>query len=142
MVAPKESPTPAIALRSCFEPSAIVLAISGSIARAGIPGLCERVRALLEANEADLVICDVEGLDRPDAVAVDALARLQLIAGRLGRRILLMSAGDDLQELLALTGLSDVVPMWELALESRGKAKEGEEGGRAQEERDPADPST
>ena len=59
------------------------------------------------------MICDVSGVIDPDAVAVDALARLQLTARRLGYQIKLRSACHDLQELLALMGLRDVVPVAE-----------------------------
>ena len=42
--------------------------------------------------------------------AVDALARLALTVRRLGRRLVLRDAGDDLRDLIALTGLGDVLP--------------------------------
>ena len=90
--------------------NALVLAIGGPFARTGIPGFCERARRMLEATEATLVICDVGALDHPDAVAVDALARLQLTALGLGRRIELLHACGELQGLLDLMGLSHVVP--------------------------------
>ena len=111
MAAPKESPTASVrALRLSAEPSTIVLAISGRITRAGIPKLCERVHYFLDTGDAETVICDVSGVVDPDTVAVDALARLQLTARRLGYQIKLRSACHDLQDLLALTGLRDVVP--------------------------------
>jgi len=120
----------------------VVLVIGGPIARAGVPGLCERVRALLEGSNADLVICDVSALVDPDAVTVDALARLQLIARRFGRQVQLHQACRGLQELIALMGLSEVVPLSaELPpLESRGQAEEREPARGIEEETDPADP--
>ena len=72
--------------------------------------LCERVHYFLDTGDAETVICDVSGVVDPDTVAVDALARLQLTARRLGYQIKLRSACHDLQDLLALTGLRDVVP--------------------------------
>ncbi|MFL5796606.1 MAG: STAS domain-containing protein [Actinomycetota bacterium] len=93
------------------EPGTIVLVFEGRIARAGIPGLCERVRVVLDACGHELVICDVAGVDDPDAATVDALARLQLVARRLGRRLSLRDPCDELLELLALTGLDEVVPV-------------------------------
>ncbi|MBA2476920.1 MAG: hypothetical protein H0V40_13310, partial [Actinobacteria bacterium] len=65
-------------------PSTIVLALGGSLARADLPALCASFRVLLEASEADVVLCDVGALVDVDAAAIDALARLQLTARRLG----------------------------------------------------------
>jgi ABC-type transporter Mla MlaB component len=119
----------------------IVLGIGGSIARADVPGLCERLRALLEGSDADVVVCDVGALVCPDAVTVDALARLQLTAHRLGRSIGLRHASSELRDLLALMGLGDVVPLWSgLHLGSGRKAEEGEQPGGVEEEGHPADP--
>jgi ABC-type transporter Mla MlaB component len=143
LAAPEGSPTtPVRALRTPLEPSTVVLVISGPIARAAVPALCERVRVLLEGSDADLVICDVGTLVDPDAVTVDALARLQLIARRFGRQVQLRQACRGLQELLTLMGLSDVVPLSaELPLlEPRRQAEEREPAGGIEEEADPADP--
>ena len=84
-------------------------AIGGPIARADLPGLCERVCALLERGRAGVAICDVSGVD-PDAVTVDALARLQLAARRHGCRVRLRHASDELRELVAFMGLTEVLP--------------------------------
>ena len=46
----------------------------------------------------------------PDAVTVDALARLQLAARRLGCQVRLRNASDELRELVAFMGLCDVLP--------------------------------
>ena len=88
----------------------LVLVLGGSIARQEIPALCERVRATLECSGEGPVDCDVGALD-PDAVSVDALARLQLTARRLGRTVRLRHSCGELQELLALTGLREVLPL-------------------------------
>ena len=84
-------------------------AIWGPIARDDLPGLCERVCALLECIGAGVVGCDVQGVEA-DAVTVDALARLQLAARRQGCRIHLRNASSDLLELVAFMGLGDVLP--------------------------------
>jgi ABC-type transporter Mla MlaB component len=124
------------------EASAIVLEISGPIARADIPGLCRRVRRQLEGRGADVLICDVATLVDPDAVTVDALARLQLTARRSGCRVRLYRAGVYLEELLSLMGLDDVVPAWSaLPGLPRGQAEEGEPARRIEEEADPGDPT-
>jgi len=92
------------------EPRTILFVIGGPIACADVPGLCERVRVLADGSDAEVVVCDVGALVDPDAVTVDALARLQLTARRLGRRVRLRHASAELQELLAFVGLDEVVP--------------------------------
>lgn len=90
-------------------PRRVGFAVGGPIARADLPGLCERVCALLERSGADIALCDVRGVE-PDAVTVDALARLQLAARRHGCRVRLRHASSELLELLAFMGLEDVLP--------------------------------
>jgi ABC-type transporter Mla MlaB component len=90
-------------------PQTVAFAISGPIERIDLPGLCERVCALLELSGAEVAVCDVRGVE-PDAVTADALARLQLAAGRRGCHVRLRSASNDLLDLLAFMGLSDVLP--------------------------------
>jgi ABC-type transporter Mla MlaB component len=90
-------------------PRTIAFAIGGPIARADLPGLCERVCGLLAASGgATLARCDV-GSVPADAVTVDALARLQLAAGRRGCRVELRQASEELCRLVALMGLADVL---------------------------------
>jgi ABC-type transporter Mla MlaB component len=86
-----------------------LFAVRGPISRADLPGLCERVCSLLEKNAGSVVVCDVSGIE-PDAVTVDALARLQLAAGRRGCRVRLLHASPELLELVAFMGLQDVLP--------------------------------
>jgi len=83
-------------------------AVRGPIAPADLPGLYERVCALLSASGAFDVLCDVRGLD-PDAVAVDALARLELGARRHGCHVRLRNASDELLDLVTFMGLRDVL---------------------------------
>jgi ABC-type transporter Mla MlaB component len=90
-------------------PSTFVFRIEGPITRADLPGLCTRVCALLEEAGADIALCDVRGIE-PDAVTVDALARLQLAARRHGCLVRLRHASTDLRELVAFMGLTDVLP--------------------------------
>ena len=86
----------------------ISFAITGPIRRDDLPGLCDRVCALLSAGDANAAICDVAGVE-PDAVTVDALARLQLAAARRGCRIRLQNASGDLLDLVAWMGLANVL---------------------------------
>jgi ABC-type transporter Mla MlaB component len=90
-------------------PHMVAFAINGPINRSDLPGLCERVCSLLAKSGAGVALCDARGVD-PDAVTVDALARLQLAAGRYGCRVLLHHASEELLELVAFMGLTDVLP--------------------------------
>jgi hypothetical protein len=54
---------------------------------------------------------------RADAVSVDALARLQLHAGRHGFRLLLRGASAELLELISFMGLADVLATWSYPVE-------------------------
>ena len=83
-------------------------AIRGPISRSDLPGLCERLGEVLSTSGADEVLCDLCDID-PDAVAVDALARLQLAARRHRARIRLRSVSAELLELVAFMGLDDVL---------------------------------
>jgi ABC-type transporter Mla MlaB component len=90
------------------EPTPVAFAIGGPITRADLPGLCDRVCALLECAETDVVLCDVHGVVT-DVVTVDALARLQLAVRRRGCHVVLQHASDDLRRLVAFMGLADVL---------------------------------
>ena len=90
-------------------PRTIAFAVRGPIARCDLPGLCERICALFERSGAQLALCDVTGV-APDAVTVDALARLQLAAHRRGCQVRLRNASEELLELVAFMGLDDVLP--------------------------------
>jgi ABC-type transporter Mla MlaB component len=123
------------------EPNTLVLVIAGSIARADLEALCDCVRALLEANYADRVVCDLSALLESDAATVDMLARVQLTARRLGRQVLLRNVCGELEDLLTVVGLRDVLPSCvDLPAESRGHAEQREQSLRVEEEGDPGDP--
>ena len=87
----------------------VAFSINGPINRSDLPGLCERVCSLLAKSGAGVALCGVRGVD-PDAVTVDALARLQLAARRHGCQVRLRHASDELLELVAFMGLTDVLP--------------------------------
>lgn len=86
----------------------ITFAVRGPIERADLPGLSGRVCQLLANNRGSVVHCDVAGVD-PDAVTVEALARLQLAARRHGCRVRLRNASDELLELVASMGVGDAL---------------------------------
>ena len=90
-------------------PRTFEFSIRGPIARSDLPGLCLRVCSLFEANGAEIAFCDVRGVPA-DAVAVDALARLQLGAQRHGCLVRLRNASPELRALVTFMGLEDVLP--------------------------------
>jgi ABC-type transporter Mla MlaB component len=126
--------------RAPREPASIDLILAGRIAPADIPALCARARTLLESGDADRLICDVGAVADPDAVTIDALARLQLTARRLGSQVGLRDASDQLQELLDFVGLNGVLPLSARSrIEARRQTEEREVRGGVEEEGDPAD---
>jgi len=125
---------------AALEPCTIVLIIKGPIERAHIPRLCEHAGALAEGSEARHVICDVRAIVDPDVVTIDALTRLQLTVRRLGCRIRVRHACEELRDLLTLTGLGHVIPPYpESGLDPRRKVEQREEPRGVEEERDAGD---
>ena len=87
------------------------------------------------------IVLGVGGTARPDAAFVDALARLQLTARRLGYSIELGNVPAELRDLLELMGLGDVFPRCEQLPVGMGRQPEQREHPRGvEEERHPADP--
>jgi ABC-type transporter Mla MlaB component len=94
---------------AAIRPNTLTFAIRGPIARSDLPGLCDRVCALLHDRSAAVALCDVG--DVPvDAVTVDALARLQVAARRHGCQVRLRNVSDELLDLVEFMGLADVLP--------------------------------
>lgn len=62
-----------------------------------------------QRTRGDAIPVDVATLTRPDAATVDTLARLTLLAGRLGCGVRFVHACPELRDLVALAGLADVV---------------------------------
>src|SRR4051794_14448072 len=124
------------------EPSSIVLVFGGPVTRDDLPGLCDNVCALLQASDAELILCDVGAVVDPDVAAVEALARLRIATRRLGRRMRVRNASPDFEALLAFMGLGDALPLRaELRLEVGRQPEEREERLGVEEERELADPA-
>jgi ABC-type transporter Mla MlaB component len=87
-----------------------VLSVEGPITDAAVATLCELLRAALATSDADVVTYDVGSIARADATALEALARLQLTARRMGRSVRLRHVSRELHDLLHLAGLSETVP--------------------------------
>ncbi|GHH89974.1 STAS domain-containing protein [Streptomyces capillispiralis] len=111
-----------------------VLVLSGPLARDGVSGPCDALRALLErggGGPGGVVVCDVGGLGPPGLAAVDLLARLQLTARRAGGRIRLRDPSPTLCALLDLVGLR---------FETEGQPEQREPPLGVQEAVEPGDP--
>ncbi|MGH2629955.1 MAG: STAS domain-containing protein [Actinomycetota bacterium] len=120
-----------------------IVMLRGPIARGDIPALCARVHGLLRRGGSGPVIFDISELEEPDAATIDALARLQLTALRLGRRIRLRNACGEVQDLLALVGLVDLLPVIRRSgVETAGQPEQREQVRGVEEETDPCDPIT
>jgi len=89
----------------------ISFTVWGPILRGDIPGLSKRVCRLLEESKPDTALCEVCNVAVPDAVTVEALARLQVAAQRYGCRVKLCNASTELLELIAFMDLHDVIPV-------------------------------
>jgi anti-anti-sigma regulatory factor len=85
-----------------------------------------------------VIVVDVSALADPDELALEALARLQLTARRLGASIRLHGACGELADLLDLVGLSDVLPVAESGIDTDRHVEEREQP-LVDEEVDPGD---
>jgi ABC-type transporter Mla MlaB component len=85
--------------------SPLVVALDGQIARAELPRLSATLCAQLDERERGDVECDVSRA-APDAVTVDALARLRLVARRHNGRLRVSGASPQLLELIHFMGLA------------------------------------
>ena len=109
--------------------------ISGPLTPADAAALCERARSELEHSGAEVLVCDVGALSHPNAGTIEALARLQLTARRLGCRVRLRAPSRELRELVDLFGLTEV-----LRVEAGREPEEREEALRVEERVEMGDP--
>jgi anti-anti-sigma regulatory factor len=118
------------------------LVIGAPILCADVPGLCDRVRRRAAQSDADVILCDVRGLVRPDALTIHALARVQLTARRLGRRVRLLDPAPELRDLLCFAGLDEALPAARgLRVEPVREPEQREEPRRVEERVEPGDPA-
>jgi hypothetical protein len=98
-------------------------------------GAPSRLFSYMAAPRPSTLVCDVCALP-PDAAAVEALARLQLAARRIGLEIRLCRPSSELRDLLVFCGLDDV-----LRVEAGGQAEERKDRLGAEEKRELDDPA-
>ena len=87
----------------------VTFTVRGPIGREDLPGLSDRACALLGGNPGTTVLCHVEQVE-PDAVTIEALARLQLVAHSNRCQVRVRNASPALLDLVAFMGLADVLP--------------------------------
>lgn len=80
----------------------------GRMARADVPRLNECLRLMVKGTDVTAVTCDAR-LIEASLEAVEALARLQLAAARLGCGLRLRGASDELEALIDLCGLAGLL---------------------------------
>jgi ABC-type transporter Mla MlaB component len=107
-----------------------------AVTRADVTAACERLHALAQSDGVEAVACDVSAL-AAEVAAVDALARLALVARRLGCPLTVRRVSRELQDLVELCGLSDALGVWRNGRE----AEEREEPVDVEERVDPDDPA-
>ena len=90
-----------------------------------IPELCDDAADVLAFTAVQVVRCDVGAISEPDATTLDAVARLALVARRMGARVELFDACPSLVDIVDLAGLADVIEV---------KARSGVEVGRQPEQ--------
>jgi ABC-type transporter Mla MlaB component len=88
--------------------ASVTVRLSGELARSELPAICERVSGLLERACPPVIYCEVAGV-AVDAVTVDALGQLQLLARRYGCTLKLRDVSDELRELIEWAGLQRVL---------------------------------
>ena len=127
----------AAASNSPPEPDAPLVVIGGDSAPADVRALCSVLVGL--DFGCGPIVCDV-AVAPVDVGTVDALARLALAARRRGHPLLLRNASAELCELVALVGLTPVLPCPTASrVESGRQPEQREVPGGVEEEGDPAD---
>lgn len=130
MAAPEESPSASVqALRSAHDPTTIHVVISGQIERSDAQRLAEDIRELLASQPTNTLICDLAGITRSDAVVVDAVCRIRVVALRHRCQVVLQDTPPELQELLYLTGLTNVLPSRPGSVSPPGRPASGRPSG-------------
>ncbi len=92
-----------------------------------IPELCADAADVLAFTAVRIVRCDVGAVTEPDAITLDAVARLALEARRMGARVELFDACPSLVDIVELAGLADVIAV---------RTRSGVEMGREPEQRE------
>lgn len=112
MPEPHESPAHAGGSPGPGHPGTLVVVVDGRVDAARVHTLVGWVRGLLDGGGPTQIVCDVARVTPADADAVDALARLALMARRRGVRLWVRDPSPELCELFELVGLTRILPVW------------------------------
>jgi MFS superfamily sulfate permease-like transporter len=116
-------------------PSTVTVYTLRPVTRADIPALCADLAERLRSRDPGVVICDVVGVQEPDVVTVEALARLRLTARRHGWVLHVYGADQHVLSLVRFLGLGDALA------QAGGQAEEREQVGGVEEVVDRRDAS-
>jgi anti-anti-sigma factor len=108
---PHESPVDTGGSPAPGLPGTLVVVVDGRIDATRVRTLVGWVRGMLDGGGLTRVVCDVARVTPADADAVDALARLALMARRRGVRLWVRNPTDELCELFDLVGLTRILPV-------------------------------
>ena len=86
----------------------ISFVVTGPLSLPDLPLLCGDLAQLIETTGATSAVCDV-GCAGPDAVLVDALARIRMLARERGCAVEIRGASEQLRELVAFMGLQGIL---------------------------------
>lgn len=111
MAEPHESPVHAGDSPAPGLPGTLIVVVDGRIDAARVRTLVGWVHGLLDGGGLTRVVCDVARVTPADADAVDALARLALMARRRGVRLWVRDPSAELCELFDLVGLTRILPV-------------------------------
>ncbi len=123
------------------EGETLVVALGEAIEPAEAKAYASALRRRLESGGFAEVVCDARRLGRVDLAAIDALARMCLVAREAGTMFRLDDPPAGLLELAGLCGLAGVLG-YRVAgsIEPGREAKHREKASGVEEERDPPDP--
>jgi hypothetical protein len=98
----------------------LVVVVDGRLDGPRMRSLVGWLRGLLDGDGPTAVVCDVAGLTPADMDAVDALARLALLARRRRVPLWVRDPSAELCALVDLAGLSRVLPVCPPAASNEG----------------------
>lgn len=90
-------------------PGVVTLVLRGTPCRSDAAAVCRDLRRALARSQPAVVVCDLRGMATPDLVAVEFLTRLRLVAHRRGVVLHLDHPSEELRQLVALTGLTEIL---------------------------------
>src|SRR5688500_17742560 len=99
--------------------SAVRVRIVQPLTPAAVAAIPERVRALLDGSGRTLLICELTDLDE-DLRSLEALARFELAARRMGCELRLADPSEALRALAGFAGLAGVLSFSRSGVEARG----------------------